>query len=80
MVDIQQNGDAQLLIDVNEVLHHLLGGHGVEGGHRELIRQNDAGLWVSVRASHALLAPPESWSARIYALSKCPPCPAIPAP
>jgi len=55
MVDVQQNGDAQLLIDVNEVLHHLLGGHGVEGGAR-LVRQNDAGvLGQRPRQRHALL-------------------------
>jgi len=42
MVDVQQNGDTQLLIDVNEVLHHLLGGHGVEGGDR-LARPDESG-------------------------------------
>ncbi len=76
MVDVQQNGDAHLLIDVNEVLHHLLGGHGVEGGNR-LVRQNDAGaLGKRPSQRHALLLAAGAWSARIYALSKMPTSPA----
>ena len=55
MVDVQQDGNAHLLIDVNEVLHHLLGGHRVEGGDR-LVRQNDVGaLGQRPRQRHALL-------------------------
>ena len=43
MVDVQQDGDAHLLIDADEVLHHLLGGNGVKGSHR-LVCQNDPGV------------------------------------
>ena len=40
MVDVQQDRDAQFLIDVYEVLHDLLGCHRVERGDR-LVREND---------------------------------------
>ena len=42
MVDVEQDGDAQLLIDAHKVLHHLLGRHGVERGDRieQLVKQS----------------------------------------
>ena len=45
MVDVQQNGDIVLLVDADKVLHDLLGGDGVEGGHR-LVGQNDLGVLI----------------------------------
>ena len=43
MVDVQQDGDVHILVDPDEILHHLLGGHRVQCGHR-LIRQDDLGV------------------------------------
>ena len=55
MMDVQQDGDAHLLIDAHKVLHHLLGGDRIKGGHR-LVSQNDTGI-LRQRASqrHTLL-------------------------
>ena len=43
MMDVQQNGDAHLLVDADKVLHYLFGCDWVESGHR-LICQNDSGI------------------------------------
>ena len=43
MVDIDEHGDMHLPVDAPEVVHHLLGGHWVQGGHR-LVCQNDLGI------------------------------------
>ena len=55
MVNVQQNRDAHLPVDAHEVLHHLLGGDGIQRGHR-LISQNDPRiLRQSAGQRHALL-------------------------
>src|SRR5258705_13805957 len=74
-MQVADHGDAEMLVDAKQRVHHDLGVAGIERGDR-LVGEDESGCWTSARAIATLCCwPPESWPARCAAsepISNCP--------